>query len=289
MSQDQDKKVEHQKVAVVTGSSSGIGKEIAITLAKNNFLTYATMRDPKKGQDFKSQADKENLPLKIVELDVTKDTSVNNAVQSITNEASRIDVLINNAGYGLMGAFEELPIEEIKAEFDTNIFGLIRTTQAVLPVMGKQNSGFIINISSGAGRFGYPGASAYVSTKFAVEGLTESISYELEPFGIKVILIEPGFIKTNFQQAIIRSQHPDSPYSEMMQKRAAASSQFFQHGSEPELVAKTVLTAINTPPPVGKDVEEWVKSKNSMTDAEFHDMMMKGFAAIGPNAGQTLQ
>ena len=148
MSQDQDKKVEHQKVAVVTGSSSGIGKEIAITLAKNNFLTYATMRDPKKGQDFKSQADKENLPLKIVELDVTKDTSVNNAVQSITNEASRIDVLINNAGYGLMGAFEELPIEEIKAEFDTNIFGLIRTTQAVLPVMGKQNSGFIINKSS---------------------------------------------------------------------------------------------------------------------------------------------
>ena len=127
-----------------------------------------------------------------------------------------------------------------------------------------------------------------MSTKFAVEGLTESISYELEPFGIKVILIEPGFIKTNFQQAIIRSQHPDSPYS-MMQKRAAASSQFFQHGSEPELVAKTVLTAINTPPPVGKDVEEWVKSKNSMTDAEFHDMMMKGFAAIGPNAGQTLQ
>ena len=146
--------------------------------------------------------------------------------------------------------------------------------------MRKQNSGFIVNISSGAGRFGYPGASAYVSTKFAVEGLTESMSYELEPFGIKVILIEPGFVKTNFQQAIIRSQHPNSPYFQMMQKRAAASSRFFQNGSEPELVAKTVLTAINTPNPnlrylVGKDVEEWVKSKNSMTDAEFHDMMMK--------------
>ena len=162
MSQDQDKEVEHQKVAVVTGSSSGIGKETALTLAKNNFLTYATMRDPKKGRVLKSQADKEKLPLKIAELDVTKDKSVKNAIQSITNEASRIDVLVNNAGYGLMGAFEELLLDEIKAQFETNLFGLIRTTQAVLPVMRKQNSGFIVNISSGAGRFGFPGGSAYV-------------------------------------------------------------------------------------------------------------------------------
>ena len=280
MSQNQDKEVEHQKIAIVTGSSSGIGKETALALAKNNFLTYATMRDPKKGWILKSQADREKLPLNIVELHVTNDTSVNNAIQSITNEASRIDVLVNNAGYGLMGAFEELLIEQIKAQFETNLFGLIRTTQAVLPIMRKQNSGFIVNISSGAGRFGFPGGSAYVSTKFAVEGLSESMSYELEPFGIKVILIEPGFVKTNFHQAMIRSQHPNSPYSQMMQKRAAASSQFFQNGSPPDLVAQTVPTAINTPNPnlrylVGKDVEEWVKSKNSMTDTEFHDMMMK--------------
>jgi NAD(P)-dependent dehydrogenase (short-subunit alcohol dehydrogenase family) len=237
------------------------------------------MRDPKKGRVLKSQADKEKLPLKIVELDVIKDTSVKNAIQSITNEASRIDVLVNNAGYGLMGAFEDLPMEEIKAQFETNLFGLIRITQGVLPIMRKQNSGFIVNISSGAGRFGYPGGAAYVSTKFAVEGLSKSMSYELEPFGIKIILIEPGFVKTNFQQAIIRLQHPNSPYSQMMQKRAAASTQFYQNGSDPELVAKTVL-AINTPNPnlrylVGKDVEEWVKSKNSMTDTEFHNMMMK--------------
>jgi NAD(P)-dependent dehydrogenase (short-subunit alcohol dehydrogenase family) len=146
--------------------------------------------------------------------------------------------------------------------------------------MRKQNSGIIVNISSGAGRFGFPGGSAYVSTKFAVEGLSESMSYELEPFGIKVILIEPGFVKTNFQQAMIRSQDPNSPYSRMMQKRATASNQFFHSGSAPELVAKVVLKAINTPNPnlrylVGKDIEEWVKSKESMTDAEFHDMMVK--------------
>jgi NAD(P)-dependent dehydrogenase (short-subunit alcohol dehydrogenase family) len=171
-------------------------------------------------------------------------------------------------------------MEGIKSQFETNVFGLIRTTQAVLPIMRKQNSGIIVNISSGAGRFGFPGGSAYVSTKFAVEGLSESMSYELEPFGIKVILIEPGFVKTNFQQAMIRSQDPNSPYSQMMQKRATASNQFFQSGSAPELVAKVVLKAINTPNPnlrylVGKDVEEWVKSKESMTDAEFHEMMVK--------------
>ena len=233
-----------------------------------------------KGEYLKSLADKEKLPLNIAQLDVTKETSVKDAIKSISAQATRIDILVNNAGYGLVGAFEDLQMEEIKDQFETNLFGLIRTTQAVLPIMRKQNSGIIVNISSGAGRFGFLGGSAYVSTKFALEGLSESMSYELEPFGIKVILIEPGFVKTNFQQAMIRSQDPNSPHSQMMQKRAAVSNQLFQSGSAPELVAKVVLKAINTPNPnlrylVGKDVEEWVKSKESMTDAEFHNMMAK--------------
>jgi len=274
----------NQKVAVVTGSSSGIGKEIALTLAKNNFLTYATVRDPMKGQFLRSRADKEKLPLRIVQLDVTRDSSIKNAIQSITDESRRIDILVNNAGYGLVGAFEDLEMDEIKAQYETNLFGLIRTTQAVLPIMREQKSGMIVNISSGAGRFGYPGGSAYVGTKFAIEGLSESISYELEPFGIKVVLVEPGFIKTNFVQAMVvakKSQDPKSPYSQMMQRIAAVSSQLAQRGSEADLVAKTVLNAVTSQKPnprylVGKDVEEWVKSKNSMTDAEFHDMMIKG-------------
>jgi short-subunit dehydrogenase len=279
LQKDREKK-EEQKVAIVTGSSSGIGQEIALTLARNSFLTYSTMRNPMKGEYLKSLSDKEKLPLKIAQLDVTKETSVKDTIKSISAEATRIDILVNNAGYGLVGAFEDLQMEEIKAQFETNLFGLIRTTQAVLPIMRKQKSGTIVNISSGAGRFGFPGGSVYVSTKFAVEGLSESMSYELEPFGIRVILIEPGFVKTNFQQAMIRSQDPNSPYSQMMQKRAAVSNQFFQSGSAPELVAKVVLTAINNPNPnlrylVGKDVEEWVKSKESMTDAEFHNMMAK--------------
>jgi NAD(P)-dependent dehydrogenase (short-subunit alcohol dehydrogenase family) len=271
-----------QKVAVVTGTSSGIGHEIALTLARNGFLTYATMRNLEKGKNLKSISEKERLPLKIVQLDVTDDRSVKNAIQSITAEASRIDVLLNNAGYALGGAFEDLGMDEIRTQYETNLFGLIRTTQAVLPIMREQKAGIIVNISSGAGRFGYPGGSAYVSTKFAVEGLSESISYELEPFGIKVILVEPGFIKTNFSQALViakNTQGPNSPYSQMMQKVAIVSGQLEQSGSTPDLVAKVVLNAItnenlNLRYLVGKDVEEWVKSKNSITDVEFHKMML---------------
>jgi NAD(P)-dependent dehydrogenase (short-subunit alcohol dehydrogenase family) len=275
--------VSNQKVAVVTGSSRGIGHEISLTLARNSFFTYATMRNLQKGENIKSLVEKEHLPLKIEQLDVTDESSIKNAINSITSKAGRIDVLVNNAGYGLGGAFEDLAIDEIRAQYETNLFGLIRTTQAVLPIMRRQKSGTIVNISSGAGRLGYPGGSAYVSSKFAVEGLSESMSYELEPFGIKVVLVEPGFIKTNFGQAMViaeKSQDPNSQYGQMMQQMAASSSRMIQNASPAELVAKAVLDAVISKNPnlrylVGKDVEEWVKSKNSMTDIEFHNMMMK--------------
>src|SRR5207248_8908047 len=123
----------------------------------------------------------------------------------------------------LNGAFEDLAMDEIKAQYETNVFGLISTTQAVLPTMRKQKSGIILNISSAAGRFGYPAGSAYVSTKFAVEGLSESMSYELEPFGIKVVVVEPGVIRTNIFNSVVvakKSQDPNSPYSQIMQKMA---------------------------------------------------------------------
>jgi NAD(P)-dependent dehydrogenase (short-subunit alcohol dehydrogenase family) len=236
--------------------------------------------------EIKALADKERLPVSLVQLDVIDETSVKNAIQSIMTETGKIDVLVNNAGYGLSGALEELTIDEIKTQFETNFYGLIRTTQAVLPIMRKQKSGVVVNISSGAGRFGYPSGSAYVSTKFAVEGLSESISYELEQFGIKVVLIEPGFVKTGFDRATIsskKSQDPHSPYLQMMKKIDAASSKMVQNGCSPELVASAVLEAVTSNSPnlrylVGKDVEGWVKSKKSMSDAEFHQMMAKGLS-----------
>src|ERR671938_43100 len=204
-----------QKVAIVTGSSTGIGYETSLALARNGFLTYATMRNLNKAENIKSVATKESLPLHVKQLDVTDDASVKNAVESISSETGgRIDVLVNNAGYGLNGAFEDLSVDEIKAQYETNVFGLIRTTQAVLPIMRKQKSGIIVNISSAAGRFGYPGGSAYISTKFAVEGLSESMAYELEPFGIKVVVVEPGVVRTNIFDSVVvarKSQDPNSP------------------------------------------------------------------------------
>ena len=139
-----------------------------------------------------------------------------NAIDHIISEAGRIDVLVNNAGYSLGGALEDFSMEEIKSQYETNLFGLIRVIQAVLPTMRNQRSGRILNISSGTGIFGFPGLSAF-KYKFAVEGLSESIAYELEPFGIKVILIEPGFVKTNFEHAMVvakKAQDPASPYSD---------------------------------------------------------------------------
>ena len=270
-----------QKVAVVTGSSSGIGFETSLTLARSGFLTYATMRNLGKGATIKSVAAEEGLPIHVVQLNVTEERSINDAIHSIKSDVGKIDVLVNNAGYGLNGAFEDLAMEEIKAQFETNLFGVIRVTQAVLPIMRKQKSGIIVNISSGAGRFGYPGGSAYVSTKFAIEGLSESMAYELEPFGIRVVLVEPGVIKTNFVNSMVaakKSQDPNSPYAQLMQNVATSFQHMIEGGSSTYVVAKVVLKAVTSENPTlrylaGKDVETWIEGKKSMADEEFYKMM----------------
>lgn len=272
-----------EKVAVVTGSSSGIGLETALTLARNGFLTYSTMRNLAKSDNIKAVADKDHLPIRIVQLDVTDDTSVNHAVQSIIKETGRIDILVNNAGYALSGAFEDLSLEEIKNQYDTNFYGIIRTSQAVLQLMRKQRSGRIINISSGLGLFGFPGMSAYSSTKFALEGLSESMAYELDQFGIKVILIEPGVIRTNIGNSIViakKAKDSSSPYSLMMQKMGNNFKKFTENASSADVVANVVLEAAKSENPrlrylAGKDMEMWMQSKNSMSDDEFYNSMKK--------------
>jgi len=265
----------------VTGSSSGIGFEISLMLARHGFITYATMRDLQKSLTLRSIADKENIPLRCVQLDVTTDVSVKQAIETIVKESSKIDVLVNNAGYGLSGALEDLLINEIKLLFDTNFFGLIRTTQAVLPIMRNQRSGIIVNISSGLGRFGFATSSAYASSKFAIEGLTESISYELEPFGIRTILVEPGIIKTNFIKAAVlgqKSTDPNSPYLQFMNNIEVGMKKLIESGERPEYVARVVLDAINDSTPklrylAGKDVEQIMEIKNKVSDEDFHNMI----------------
>jgi len=273
--------VAFRQTAIVTGSSSGIGLATALALARKGYLTYATMRDLGKRDSVQSIADQERLPIKVLQLDVTDDGSVKKAIESIVSESERIDILVNNAGYGLTGPFETLGIDEIKEEYNTNILGIVRTTQAVLPIMRKQGSGRIINISSGAGRFGYPGGSAYVSSKFAVEGMSECMAFELEQFGISVVLIEPGFISTNFGSNVTiaqNAQDPNSPYSKMMQGMMSTFSELASKASPPELVAEKVMEAVTSSNPkfrylAGKDVEQWVAARKSMSDEEFFAMM----------------
>src|SRR5229473_5093832 len=234
----------NQKVAVVTGSSSGIGFETTLTLARSGFLTYATMRNLGKGETIKSAAAKEGLPLRVAQLDVTEDRSINDAIHSIISDVGKIDVLVNNAGYGLNGAFEDLAMEEIKAQYETNLFGVIRVTQAVLPIMREQKSGIIVNISSIGGKMAMPLSSPYIGTKFAVEGLSESIAYDLEPFGIKVVIIEPGAIKTNFDTGMVvaqKNQNPSSPCYKSMQKLQSTINSVFKNGTPPAKVAEVIL------------------------------------------------
>ena len=271
-------------VAVVTGSSSGIGLETSLALARNGYLTYATMRNLAKRDSIQSVAEKQHLPVRVVQLDVTDENSINNAIQSVLSESGRIDLLVNNAGYALTGAFEDIGIDEIKAQYETNVFGVIRVTQAVLPIMRKQGSGRIINISSGAGRTGYPGGSAYVSSKFALEGLSESMAFEVEQFGIKTVLVEPGFVRTNFADNIViarKAQEPNSPYSQMMQKMSSNRGKVLENASDANLVADVVVEAATAKEPnlrylAGKDVQQMVAAKKSMSDEEFHKMMKQG-------------
>ena len=281
----QEEGEEQQKVAIVTGSSSGIGYATSLLLARNRFHTYATMRNSGRSADIQEIANKERLPLEVIQLDVNDDASIRDSIEKVESENERIDVLVNNAGYGLVGAFEDLSVEEIKSQFETIFFGVIRLTQQVLPIMRKQKSGTIVNISSGAGRIGFPGMSAYVSSKFALEGLSESMSYELEPFGIKVVIIEPGVIRTNFKKNSVMSKKSldsssISPYSSIIQKIDSSISSMVEHATPPEEVAKTILHATISNNPelrylVGNDMIMMAETKKSISDEDFRKMMMQ--------------
>jgi NAD(P)-dependent dehydrogenase (short-subunit alcohol dehydrogenase family) len=282
---DRNKKV----VAVVTGSSSGIGFETSLLLAKNGFFTYATMRNLDKSNKIIDLKLKEKLPLEVLELDVTDDKSVKEAIEKIANEQGTVNVLVNNAGYALVGPLEELSIQEFKEQFETNVFGAIRVTQAVLPIMRKQRHGTIVNISSIAGRIGFPLTSAYVSSKFALEGLSESMAYEIDQFGTKVILIEPGVIKTNFDhnlkigKKVSTTNDRNSPYADITERRIAGFKPRFENGIPAIEVAKVILKAItskNVPSEsrylVGNDAFKLMEIRKNKSDKEFRRLVMEG-------------
>jgi len=269
------------KVALVTGSSSGIGFETCLALARDGFHTYASMRDIKKAPPLQEAAKKENLNIEIISLDVDKGDSIKSAVSKIISNAGRIDVLVNNAGYGLFGCVEDVPVEDFKKQFETNFFGVITIIQEVAPIMRKQGSGFIVNISSVAGRIGFPASPAYISSKFALEGLSECLRYELGQFGVKTIIIEPGVIKSSFfsSMQVVKPKN-DSPYKDITNKIVSGVKMMAEMGTAPVEVAKTVVKSINDKDPlpryvVGTDAAMFLEAKKMKTDIEFENYLKK--------------
>jgi len=272
--------MDKKKVALVTGSSSGIGFETALLLARNGFDTFATMRNMNKSKEITEVSKRENLPLRVVQLDVNDDRSVADTINNILNEKKSIQVVVNNAGYGLMGSVEDSSLDEIKAQFETNFFGAIRVIKEVIPIMRKQRTGTIVNVSSVAGRIGFPMGSAYVSSKFALEGLSESMSYELKQFGIKIVLIEPGVINTNF--ALVtpkKALEANSSYSQLMNKLEENLFSTIANGTPPKDVANVILHSITKESPehrylVGNDAVELINARKKSTDEEFEKMIV---------------
>jgi NAD(P)-dependent dehydrogenase (short-subunit alcohol dehydrogenase family) len=275
-----------QKVAVVTGSSSGMGYETSLMLARNGFHTYATVRklEEEGPNQLLNIAKNENLQLQVIQLDVNNDKSVTDAINRLAKEKDRIDVVVNNAGYDLMGALEETSMGEIKGQFETNFFGAVRVMQAVIPTMRKQGGGIIVNVTSLGGRISFPLNSSYHATKFALEGLSESIRYELEPLGIKIIVIEPGGVGSNFLKnlkwASKTSDPLNSQYSSMRSNILEYFKQWAQNLAHPSEVAKVILQAVTSDKPefrytVGEDAAMTLESRRNMSDREFHNMMKK--------------
>ncbi|MBK5447397.1 SDR family oxidoreductase [Bacillus sp. TH22] len=211
------------KIAIITGASSGFGLLTTLELAKKDYFVIATMRNLEKQVDLISQATKLHLQqnIKVQQLDVTDQGSIHN-FQLFLKEINRVDLLINNAGYATGGFVEEIPVEEYRKQFETNLFGAISITQLALPYMREQKSGKIINISSISGQVGFPGLSPYVSSKYALEGWSESLRLEVKPFGIDVALLEPGSYNTNIwevgKQLAENQSDTTSPYKEYMDK-----------------------------------------------------------------------
>jgi len=275
-----------QKVALVTGASSGIGTETALALARNGYHVFAGTRKDSipeleggasgDGDDHKgAERDITVIP----GFDVNSEQSITSAVSQAESHSGRLDVLVNNAGYGQFGCVEDVSMDEFREQFETNFFSIVRIIQEVVPIMRRQGSGNIINISSVAGRMGLPGSPAYISSKFALEGLAECLRYELGQFGIRTTLIEPGVVKTKFFESMrIPESHADPKYKAITDHMLAGIKMMVQMGTPPSQVADAVVKAISDEEMlpryvVGADAEMFMKAKASKTDIEFERYM----------------
>lgn len=257
---------------IITGTSTGIGFATAVLLAKNRHTVFATMRNPAGNTELQDLADKKNLPIIILPLDVTKDASVKNAVAQVLDYTGKIDVLINNAGIGTMGAVEELPIETFINEMDTNFMGAVRCTKAVLPHMREKKQGCIINISSVGGKVFNYFSAPYSTSKAALEAFSECLAMEVLPFNIRVAVVEPGVIDTPLQQKA-KSKIKGTHYPNL-ERSIAFFAAATDHHIPPEAVAEVINNIVNGTTtqfrnPAGPDSTPTLNMRASIPDEDW--------------------
>ena len=266
------------KTCIVTGANSGIGRSTAITLAKNDYTVFATMRSLERGEKLREIAQELNLVIKAVELDVSDTDSVNQGINEILDQTDQIDVLINNAGVGSNAVIEDVDIESDKSVFETNFWGVVRCIQAVLPTMRQQKSGHIIQVSSIAGRVGLPAQPIYSASKWALEGLSENLAHDLSSFGVRVSIIEPGVTRT-----AILGKNNTVPQNDDFENIYARMLDMYMQGIEanirPEAVSETILQCLESSShqlrwPVAWGAETMVNARHdgSVSDEEWVEL-----------------
>jgi NAD(P)-dependent dehydrogenase (short-subunit alcohol dehydrogenase family) len=243
-----------KQVVLITGSSTGFGRLFTETLARKGHTVFATMRDPggrnaKNASEIRALAEKESLPIHILEMDVTNDTSVERAVDAVVAKAGRIDVAINNAGYFVSGLAETITTEQAKGQMDANFLGPVRVNRAVLPHMRRQRSGVLMHISSGAGRVVLPSMGLYCASKFALEALAEAYSYELAAQGIESVIVEPGQYETPIfgNTVVAADQARAETYGAVKEFPAKINGALSSTAGNAQEVADTVLRIVESP------------------------------------------
>lgn len=264
-------------VAVVTGANSGIGRQVAVDLAGNGWEVYGTMRSLDKGEKLAAMAEAAGVSVTPIVCDVTDGESVDIAMASIIEQAGRIDVLINNAGVGGNGVLEEVPIDTYKSVMDVNLYGVIRCAQAVIPQMRDQGSGTIVNVSSIVGRFAALAQSPYVVSKWAVEGLSEGLAQELAPFGIRVVIIEPGVVKTAILAKNIDAPNETGQYDQAYRRLFAFYMKGMASPGHPSEVSAVVYEACTADDPEFRYTCGWagpelINGRASITDKQWIEL-----------------
>jgi NAD(P)-dependent dehydrogenase (short-subunit alcohol dehydrogenase family) len=279
-----------QKSVLITGATDGLGKALALLLAERRYHVFAAGRSPEKLAQLDAVARQKNLPLESIALDVCSDDSVQRAVNNVLAKAAAINVLVNNAGVNYTAAVEDLTMDDWRAQFETNFFGVLRVTRAVLPHMRERRSGRILMMSSLGGLVTPPTQGAYSSSKHALEGLSNALRMELYPFGIDVVLIEPGYIITGIQKAAAELSRP---YLEKGGPYAPLYARFFtsvnntraKSKTTPEDCARVMLHAIETPRPKPRygvtSLAPFVKwSKRLLTDSAMDAMFRRRYGIV---------